>query len=362
MEIPGFWEAGGVIGGVIALVNRDKYTIEVLARAFLGIFYGVAAGFKRNHCIWIWSPELLPESKIKYRMALHFRSPDSNTKEIKSTTHILVGWHKYCWAGGHPDGVLDGNAVRGFQTPTTGAACAAGIDGEQSSTPTFADLLDGQKTLTLRYILDSEKSERLIAPSVVLSNAALVTLACEHNLKRQKRPLLIAALQAHSCIWSYLIHCADAQAAGLLILNETLPLLNRSQAPIPGNETLSPARRHNRQKVSIHYTESIDASAAECATMWPQLESDESLNELGKRLGKRLLDSHPMLRQRSASGNVCIHPHEISTIAAVLSRPMSTLYDEIVVISVSDENEATEDMFKRTPFLVRRGHTRHHKK
>ncbi|KAJ7657450.1 hypothetical protein DFH06DRAFT_897850, partial [Mycena polygramma] len=59
--------------------------------------------------------------------------------------------------------------------------------------------------------------------------------------------------------------------------------------------------------------------------------------------------------QRSASGNVCIHPHEISTIATVLPRPMSTLYDEIVVIFVSDNHEATAEMFKRTPFLVRRG-------
>ncbi|KAJ6471851.1 hypothetical protein DFH09DRAFT_880096, partial [Mycena vulgaris] len=63
-----------------------------------------------------------------------------------------------------------------------------------------------------------------------------------------------------------------------------------------------------------------------------------------------------ILDLRSASGNVCIHPHEIFTITTVLSRPMSTLYDEIIVIFVSDENEATEDMFKRTPFLVRRGH------
>ncbi|KAJ6561391.1 hypothetical protein DFH09DRAFT_886465, partial [Mycena vulgaris] len=59
--------------------------------------------------------------------------------------------------------------------------------------------------------------------------------------------------------------------------------------------------------------------------------------------------------QRAASGNVCIHPHEISTLATVLPRPMSTLYDEIVVIFVSDDHEATADMFKRTPFLVRRG-------
>ncbi|KAJ6532899.1 hypothetical protein DFH09DRAFT_828609, partial [Mycena vulgaris] len=60
-------------------------------------------------------------------------------------------------------------------------------------------------------------------------------------------------------------------------------------------------------------------------------------------------------QQRSASGNVCIHPHEISTLATVLPRPMSTLYDEIVVIFVSDNHEATAEMFKRTPFLVRRG-------
>ncbi|KAJ7355963.1 hypothetical protein DFH08DRAFT_955397 [Mycena albidolilacea] len=35
---------------------------------------------------------------------------------------------------------------------------------------------------------------------------------------------------------------------------------------------------------------------------------------------------------------------------------MFTLYDEIAIIFVSDNHEATADMFKRTPFLVRRGH------
>ncbi|KAJ7144860.1 hypothetical protein C8R43DRAFT_992643 [Mycena crocata] len=63
-----------------------------------------------------------------------------------------------------------------------------------------------------------------------------------------------------------------------------------------------------------------------------------------------------ILRQRAASGNVCIHPHEISAITTILPRPMSTLYDEIVVIFVTDDDEATAEMFKRTPFLVRRGH------
>ncbi|KAJ6609358.1 hypothetical protein B0H10DRAFT_1671356, partial [Mycena sp. CBHHK59/15] len=47
--------------------------------------------------------------------------------------------------------------------------------------------------------------------------------------------------------------------------------------------------------------------------------------------------------------------HEISSIATILPHPVSALYDEIVVIFVSDDHEATADMFKRTPFLVRRG-------
>ncbi|KAJ7363051.1 hypothetical protein DFH08DRAFT_634319, partial [Mycena albidolilacea] len=58
----------------------------------------------------------------------------------------------------------------------------------------------------------------------------------------------------------------------------------------------------------------------------------------------------------STSGNVCIHPHKISKLATVLPRPMSELYDEIVIIFVSEDQQATADMFRRTPFLVRRGY------
>jgi hypothetical protein len=69
----------------------------------------------------------------------------------------------------------------------------------------------------------------------------------------------------------------------------------------------------------------------------------------------------PILQQcsRSASGNMCIHLHEISTLATVLPQPMFTLYDEIVIIFVSDNHKATADMFKWTPFLVHRGHILH---
>ncbi|KIK71599.1 hypothetical protein GYMLUDRAFT_105292, partial [Collybiopsis luxurians FD-317 M1] len=58
--------------------------------------------------------------------------------------------------------------------------------------------------------------------------------------------------------------------------------------------------------------------------------------------------------QRAASGNVCIHPHEIRNIAQCLPRPLSTLHDEIAVIFVSENSQATPEMFRRTPFLVRR--------
>lgn len=76
------------------------------------------------------------------------------------------------------------------------------------------------------------------------------------------------------------------------------------------------------------------------------------------------------LGQRAAHGNVCIHPHEITQLAKTLPRPMSSLYDEIVVIFVSGNQAATEDRFNkwviyfifsfhaspesRTPIIVRR--------
>ncbi|KAJ6472610.1 hypothetical protein C8R45DRAFT_835860, partial [Mycena sanguinolenta] len=64
-----------------------------------------------------------------------------------------------------------------------------------------------------------------------------------------------------------------------------------------------------------------------------------------------------ILQQRAASGNVCIHPHDITTLATVLPRPMSALHDEIVIIFVSENRaEATSETFRQTPFLVRRGH------
>ncbi|KAJ7330931.1 hypothetical protein DFH08DRAFT_635302, partial [Mycena albidolilacea] len=92
---------------------------------------------------------------------------------------------------------------------------------------------------------------------------------------------------------------------------------------------------------SLTYTEELVIARAHTTKCWVKINAGSG---------------PPILHQRSASGNVWIHPHEISTLATVLPRPMFTLYDEIAIIFVSDDHEATADMFKRTPFLVRRGH------
>lgn len=53
------------------------------------------------------------------------------------------------------------------------------------------------------------------------------------------------------------------------------------------------------------------------------------------------------LSQRAAHGNVCIHPHEITKLATVLPRPISNLYEEIVVMFVRGNTPATEEVYKR---------------
>ncbi|KAF9019132.1 hypothetical protein BDZ89DRAFT_904643, partial [Hymenopellis radicata] len=58
-------------------------------------------------------------------------------------------------------------------------------------------------------------------------------------------------------------------------------------------------------------------------------------------------------QQRASHGNVCIHPHEIVELAGKLPLPADALYDQIVVIVVTNDQAATADMFRRTPLLVR---------
>ncbi|KAF9069377.1 hypothetical protein BDP27DRAFT_1222695, partial [Rhodocollybia butyracea] len=61
------------------------------------------------------------------------------------------------------------------------------------------------------------------------------------------------------------------------------------------------------------------------------------------------------LNTGSASGNVCVHPHEITNLTTRLPCPLSSLYDDIVVMFVANDHAATPDIFKCTPFVIRRG-------
>ncbi|THU88625.1 hypothetical protein K435DRAFT_612718, partial [Dendrothele bispora CBS 962.96] len=58
--------------------------------------------------------------------------------------------------------------------------------------------------------------------------------------------------------------------------------------------------------------------------------------------------------QRGTGSNVCFHPHEIRNVTSRLPRPFDSLYDEIAVVIVSNDNSVTAETFEGTPFLVRR--------
>ncbi|KAJ7318468.1 hypothetical protein DFH08DRAFT_714682 [Mycena albidolilacea] len=59
--------------------------------------------------------------------------------------------------------------------------------------------------------------------------------------------------------------------------------------------------------------------------------------------------------QLAARGNVCILPQDTASVLSAMPVPLFQLQDEICVILVgSPDTEATHDMLKRSPLLVRR--------
>jgi hypothetical protein len=75
-------------------------------------------------------------------------------------------------------------------------------------------LSDEQKSITLQFMLKNSLFNRSL-----VSAPALTTVACEHNVKLKKRELPLDDLQIHSCIWSCLVHSADARKAGQCVIN-----------------------------------------------------------------------------------------------------------------------------------------------
>lgn len=125
------------------------------------------------------------------------------------------------------------------------------------------DLSDEQKSLTLRHMLEHSLTD----PTQVTASA-VVTVACEHNLKRKKRDLLILDLKQHSCIWSCIVRTSDAQEAGIIV-NHNPPTLSHSK------RTPYSARTHRRHQAVSSRLDIVADDEALWAESWPQIETEE---------------------------------------------------------------------------------------
>jgi hypothetical protein len=112
----------------------------------------------------------------------------------------------------------------------------------------------------------------------LVSAPALTTVACEHNVKRKKRELLLDDLQTHSCIWSCLVRSADAREAGQCVINGdgSVPL-DRSRTFFRNDAA---ARKIFHDKASHRQLKILEEDEIFGANSWPQLESEESLKQV----------------------------------------------------------------------------------
>ncbi|KAF9013825.1 hypothetical protein BDZ89DRAFT_898788, partial [Hymenopellis radicata] len=86
----------------------------------------------------------------------------------------------------------------------------------------------------------------------------------------------------------------------------------------------------------LTFAEELVISRAHATKTWFKLNADQTRHQ-----------------QRASHGNVCIHPHEIVELTNQLPLHANALYDQIVVIVVTNDQAATAEMFSRTPLLVR---------
>ena len=91
-------------------------------------------------------------------------------------------------------------------------------------------LSDEEKNITLRHMLDTS-----LKNSALVSGPALITVACEHQLKRKPRALLILDFEDHSCTWACLVRSADAEAAGQLVIGPESSSLPSVQSNLVSN-------------------------------------------------------------------------------------------------------------------------------
>lgn len=143
-----------------------------------------------------------------------------------------------------------------------------------------------QRWTTLRHMLATLRDPKLT------TYLALWSVASEHELSRGDRNTLIAALETHYCTWGCMVHTADAAAAGVIPPSSSYTPIVRS--PQPRNpkpterrqrnrnpEVDSPARSMRRKAQDHQSTADEEAERVWWAENWPQVESTDSLKQVG---------------------------------------------------------------------------------
>ncbi|KAK1229654.1 hypothetical protein PQX77_004252 [Marasmius sp. AFHP31] len=102
----------------------------------------------------------------------------------------------------------------------------------------------------------------------------------------------------------------------------------------------------------LTYVEELVIARAHTTKCWAKLNKTGKKNS--ENVASQKMKNNDPTAQRVASGNVCIHPHEIRDLTSRLPRPLKELKDEIVVIFVSEDRQATLENFESLPFRVRR--------
>lgn len=130
-----------------------------------------------------------------------------------------------------------------------------------------------QKYTVLRHLLPQLKDPKQTTYNAVLS------VASEHNIKRQRRDLLIQALELHTCNWSCSVRAADANAAGVASSSSQSVLefhrVPPSKPPPCIRKTAATTASRSAQRENDQETDNLDK--VWWAANWPQVEGPTSL-------------------------------------------------------------------------------------
>jgi hypothetical protein len=118
--------------------------------------------------------------------------------------------------------------------------------------------------------------------SAIQPIVALATVARDHGILSRKKALVVSELRLHSCTWSCLVRSADAQAAGQLSAAQVIPGPPREIPP-----KAKDVRKHSREEASHRHLQVDEVDLRECAINWPQVESEEGLNQVRLWLNPR---------------------------------------------------------------------------